>query len=87
MQADTWVEFDTWFYRDTITGRGHIRLWINGKLEVEASDTSLGTNSSTDKLMWAFGGAWQRSQTKGDLMRMYIDDPAAANGFIDPVVL
>ena len=87
MQADTWVEFETWFYRDTITGRGHIRLWINGKLEVEASDTSLGTNSSTDKLMWAFGGAWQRSQTKGDPMRMYIDDPAAANGFIDPVVL
>ena len=47
LQADVWVEFQTYFRRDTVGGFGEVKFWIDGKLIFSTTDALMGSDDPT----------------------------------------
>ena len=79
--ANTWVEFQTWFYHDGTNGRA--RLWINGKEMFDVTDPCLGTGDATGVFKWEVVVVWVQGNTTGVRTYVYIDDAVMANGYVN----
>ena len=81
--ANTWHEFQTWYFHDGTTGR--TRLWIDGKEMYDCTDDRLGNNSSTAGHRFEIGVAWVQGNDGPNQTSVYIDEPALADGYIEAV--
>lgn len=81
MLADQWYEVQTWYQRSN--GLGRVKLWINGKREMDISSATLGNDGAAELLLFWLGIGYTQGGTGP--MIFYVDDAAAANGYIDPV--
>jgi hypothetical protein len=82
LQDGVWYEFITWYKRDTATGVGFVKLWINGKLMVDDQHALLGADDPTYRLNWDFGTSFVQHSSGPTLL--YVDDVEAANGYTPP---
>jgi hypothetical protein len=76
-----WYEIETWFHRSG--GLGYVKVWINGRLLMNTSSSIMGSDLASDKYIWRFGIDYQQGNTGQTVM--YLDDAAAADGFLEPV--
>ena len=58
-------------------------MWINGKSYVDHSTSNFGTDSAV-AMRWDFALDYTQNTTGGSTLTVYVDDPEAANGYIDP---
>ncbi len=83
IQADTWHEFQTWYFHDGVNGRA--RLWIDGKEMFDVTSPDLGSGLSTAAHRFEIGVAWVQGNTGTTATSVYVDDVALADGYIEPV--
>jgi hypothetical protein len=78
--ADRWVRIQLWLRR--ADGMGEVRYWLDGEEVARCRDPMLGSTTTTLPLDLQVGIVW--TQAVAGPLTMYLDDLAAANGFIDP---
>jgi hypothetical protein len=78
--ADQWMEIQTWYQRRN--GTGHVKLWLDGRLMIDAADSRLGTDDPNVEYRMYVGIVYTQATSGSHVM--FIDDVAAADGFIDP---
>ena len=80
MQPDKWYEVQTWYYR--ANGIGYMKLWIDGKKEIDTASPFLGNDSTTSGQLWYPGIAHTQDTGTGTKV-VYIDETVAADGYIE----
>jgi hypothetical protein len=78
--ADRWVRVQLWLRR--ADGMGEVRYWLDGEEVARCRNPMLGSTTTTLPLDLQVGIVW--TQAVAGPLTMYLDDLAAANGFIDP---
>ena len=75
-----WHEIQVWYRRSG--GRGHVRLWVDGKKQIDTSDPLFGTDDTSAQMSYRIGIAY--TQGNSGPVTTYVDDAAAANGYLEP---
>ncbi len=81
LQANRWYEIQS-LYKESADGSGQVKVWIDGELKMNTSDSILGSPNPALFLDHFLGIAY--TQSTNEELIMYIDDAASANGFIEP---
>jgi hypothetical protein len=81
LAANQWNEFQVWYKR--AGGTGTARLWINGKQKFSSTSASFGSDGAADN--YAMQVCIPFAQITGGV-DMWVDDVAAADGYIKPPV-
>jgi hypothetical protein len=80
LQGNRWYEVELLYRRSG--GRGFVKVWIDGILKMDTSDTQLGSDSTGDTLSSMWGISF--TQNASGAVTMYLDDIALGNGFHEP---
>lgn len=83
LQPNTWYEIETWYKRDPEKHTGIAKMWINGRL---ITATPPGPNWGTDNRETVQNSMYciPYTQAATGPVQVYVDDVAAADGFIEP---
>ncbi len=84
VQANRWYEIETWYKRDSTIAKGRGKMWIDGRLVADTGWVGgMGGEDPTVVQTYNTGAAYAE-QISGTVT-VYLDDVAAADGFIEPV--
>ena len=75
-----WLEIQLWYKRSN--GMGRSKMWLNGKQVFDVSNAGMGNDNTVNPFKAYFGAVYVESPNGA--VSVYIDNVAAANGYIDP---
>ena len=75
-----WLELQVWYRRSG--GMGRTRMWVNGRQLLDVTSLAMGNDDPAAIYRAYFGGAYVELPSGTSVV--YVDNVAAANGFIDP---
>ncbi|MBZ5647086.1 MAG: IPT/TIG domain-containing protein [Acidobacteriia bacterium] len=83
LQEGVWYEIETHFVRDGVNHVGQATIWVNGQLQGQTPFLpGLGSDIPTAQESALYGAVYVQSQI--GTVTVYVDDAAAADGFIEP---
>jgi adhesin/invasin len=85
LPANTWVEWQVSYRRDTVAHIGYAKLWLNGRLVGSSSHANYGDDALTDAVSMGLSFGMVYVQNVANSLTVYVGGIQLANGYIEPL--